>query len=236
MIVQRTPEWIDVRRGKPTASEMWRLMSDAGTVNTFKAEKLAERMCGQLPDRVSRDNPNIMRGIDLEDEAIRSYEAATGLLTTPGYWVDKISWGCTPDAFVEDDGLLQIKCPLPHNVIKSRYLVDEDWRKSEKKYYWQVMAEMAATDRQWADVGLYCKDFVDRDNWLWVKRIERDDDAVAELLEKIDEFCRSLDAVCRSAPRHEATSRETAPRDFAQRHEAAPRDFADDDVSRFLRG
>ena len=78
MILQRTPEWIDVRRGKPTASEMWRLMGGDDAANTFKAEKLAERMCGQLPDRVSRDNPNIMRGIDLEDEAIRAGSRVVG--------------------------------------------------------------------------------------------------------------------------------------------------------------
>ena len=221
MILQRTDEWFAARRGKPTASEMWRLMAGNDAVNRFKSEKLAERMCGHFSNRADQDNVHIRRGIELEPEAIRAYEAKTGLLTTEGYWVDKVSWGCTPDAFVEEDGLLQVKCPTAINAIKTRYYSGDDWRVSQKEYYWQVMAEMAGTDRQWADVGIYCKEFADPDLWLYVKRIERDENAVAELLEKIDEFCRDLDDKCKPARKHDLVQ----PRPW----------LAEDDLERFLR-
>lgn len=193
MILQRTPEWFIVKQGKVSASDAYKLMRGPSTRDLYMAEKGAERMTHLTGDH-AKVNSHIERGISLEPEAIREYERRTESLILDGYWVEKGTWGCTPDAFVDDDGLLSIKCPLAKNVARislfpDKYAADQKFF----EYYWQAMTEMAATERQWCDLALYCREIIEPEHQLYIQRIERNEDDVARIIDAIAAFNDELE-------------------------------------------
>lgn len=239
MIEQRTAEWYAARCGKPTGSQMWRIMASterwcvveaggngevisshlteeaaeraaatkknvalgAAVVQTFTptAERIAymvelaaERLTGSTADHYT--TTDMQRGIDLEPAAIRAYEAATGLITTSGYWIECGTWGCTPDAFVESDGLLSIKCPRSTTIVRQRWFDDE----MPAEYYWQAMAEMVATGRKWCDLARYDDRFLRYEDRLWIERIPYNCKDGARLVAEINAFNAGIDRI---APR-----------------------------------
>lgn len=193
MIEQRSVEWYLVKQGKVSASDCHKLMKGDGTRRLYMCDKAAERMSHRLTDNFP--NKHIERGIVQEPEAIREYERRTGSFTIDGYWVEKQTWGCTPDAFVGDDGLLSIKCPLAKNVV--RIMLSESYKNDANftEYYWQLQCEMAATGRSWGDLALYCKEMIEPEHQMYIRRIERNEEDIASLLQAIDEFNAELDDV-----------------------------------------
>jgi YqaJ-like viral recombinase domain len=194
IIQQRTPEWYAARCGKPTASQAWRIMAvkkngePSSERVTYMIELLAERLTGTVADHyTTRD---MQRGIDIEDEAIRAYEAETGLLTEPGYWIDIGTWGGTPDAFVDVDGLVSVKCPRSTTIVRQRYFDTE----TPPEYYWQAQAEMTLTNRKWCDLVRYDDRFTQPSDQLWIVRIDRNDGECASLQNEICRFLDELDA------------------------------------------
>ena len=193
-IVQRSDAWYAARRGKPTGSGAWRIMSTkrngepSAARESYMIELLAERLTGQLTNHFETEP--MREGMRQEPEAIQAYEFVTGEMVEPGYWIDKLTWGCTPDGFVGDDGILSVKCPLPKNIIRQRYFEDA----VEPEYYWQMVAEMAATDRAWCDLAIYSDQFSDPEHRIWIRRIDRDENAVALFVEKLNEFLRELES------------------------------------------
>jgi exodeoxyribonuclease (lambda-induced) len=198
MIIQRTPEWYAAKRGKPSGSNAHRIMAvrkngDPSELRaSYMAELLAERLTGSITERYR--TPDMERGMDLEEEAIREYERRTGNITEPGYWIDKGKWGCTPDAFISPDGLLSIKCPRPNNIVKHRFFET----KPPDEYAWQAVAEMAATGAEWVDVAEYSPAFIREEDRLFIRRITRDNDAVEKFVSEVERFVYELDALCES--------------------------------------
>lgn len=195
MITQRTPEWYVARRGKPTASQAWRIMATKKNGEptaeriTYMVELLAERLTNSVADRYTTGD--MQRGIDLEDAAIRAYEAETGFITEPGYWIDCGVWGCTPDAFVESTGLLSVKCPRTTTIVRQRYFDHE----MPHEYYWQAMAEMAASDREWCDLLRYDDRFMYHNDIFWLVRIERNNDDIIRFNRELDRFLHVLNDI-----------------------------------------
>lgn len=158
----------------------------------YMVELIAERLTGSCADHYT--TADMQRGIDLEPAAIRAYEARTGMITEPGRWIERGTWGCTPDALVGDDGLLSIKCPRSTTIVRQRFFDTE----IPPEYYWQALAEMAATGRLWCDLARYDDRFLRPADRLWVERIDRDGMDVARWLAELAKFNAELDAI---APR-----------------------------------
>ena len=78
---QNTPEWMQVRLGKFTASDCYAI-GTAGSgkgkdgLETLCLEKASEILTGQLPEMFT--NEDVERGHQLEQEARISYELETG--------------------------------------------------------------------------------------------------------------------------------------------------------------
>lgn len=191
MIIPYSAEWFKARHGKPTASNAWKVMSTkkdgqpTAERENYMIELIAERLTNSQQDHfVSAD---MERGLEVEPQAIRAYEAETGLLTAPAGWVDVGGkWGATPDAAVEGNGLLEVKCPRSTTVIKQRYFSDE----IEPKYYWQCMAQMVATGAYWCDLLYFDPRFVWPKHQYWCRRItlaDHSEDA-AKLSESMASF------------------------------------------------
>jgi hypothetical protein len=115
---QGGPEWRQARCGLVTASRCADVvaMTKKGEEKSERAHYRAELICEILsghpyPRHVTRE---MQWGIDHEADARVEYELRCGVLVeTCGFVVNPYisRFGCSPDGFVGDDGMLQIKCP-----------------------------------------------------------------------------------------------------------------------------
>lgn len=166
-----SPEWWELRHGCFTASEIFKLMTeprskaakDAGELSdgalTYILEKVHEKLTGKAKQGI--DNFATQWGVEHEPMALKWYAKLTGnKLDSPVLCLhDELEgFSCTPDTFVNDDGLAEIKCPANGaNHLKHCFITSDEYFKSEHPdYYWQAVSQMNITKR------IYC-DFVSFD-------------------------------------------------------------------------
>ena len=97
----------------------------------------------------------------------------------------------SPDGLLNDDGLLEIKCP------QMAAHLDTLWNeKIDGDYLIQIQWQLASTGRQWADYVSFSPDFPERMQF-WETRIERDQKLIdmleGEVRAFIDELERKVD-------------------------------------------
>ena len=106
---QRSPEWLEWRRDKVTASDAAVIMG----ANTFKSigELFDEKLGIRMPEA---ENEAMARGNALEDEARSSFEEATGHVVFPQVCIHKdFPWmtASLDGLSLEKDVAVEIKCP-----------------------------------------------------------------------------------------------------------------------------
>ena len=114
--VQGSPEWMDARRGRVTASRFCDIITPMGKPVTGKSrrayvlELVAERLTG-ITERHYVTSA-MERGTELESRARAWYELKTGKVVEQVGFVlaENERWGCSPDGLFVDGGL-EIKCP-----------------------------------------------------------------------------------------------------------------------------
>jgi putative phage-type endonuclease len=176
-IDQNTEQWLDLRRGKFTASSIKHLFSKPTTAAYEKAiySVAFERLTGQSPESFS--NEWMQRGHELEASARMHYELTTGNSVEDGGFVEMDEWvGCSPDGLVDDDGLLEIKCPVFNTHMN--YLMNG---KLPSTYKWQVHSQIWITDRKWCDFMSYYPGLKE-----FIIRVNRDDALIAELEKAVE--------------------------------------------------
>ena len=157
---QGSDEWLQLRLGIPTASDFDRIITPAklqpaAAATKYMNLKLAEWIYGQpLEAFVS---PWMERGLALEAEAVRYYEMerdveteAVGLITTDDGMI-----GASPDRLVDNDGLLELKCPALETHVG--YMLDPQSLMDE--YRLQVQGQLWVCQRAWADMQSYSPGF-----------------------------------------------------------------------------
>lgn len=152
--------WMNQRCGKLTGSRMADAMSflkrtkeeekndkparESADRRNLKIEILAERLTGDMvPKYVSRE---MQWGIDMEPYAKARFEQDTGLLVTDCGFIDhpRIDLcGASPDGFVSDGTLIEIKCPSTATFIK--YLMEDT---IPEEYIPQMTLQSAVTGRE----------------------------------------------------------------------------------------
>lgn len=153
---QRTKPWFDAKLGKPSASNLyrWEAVSKKDGVTPLKAredyekELQYERQFGVMFEKFT--SSAMQEGIDWEDFARQQYTKITGRVATEvGMWHNEF-FCASPDAGVEDEGLLEIK-----------WLKDTNWTevlRTKKPYvgnsadHWkQCQGQLFASGRKWVD-------------------------------------------------------------------------------------
>lgn len=185
---QGSQEWLDIRLGKLTASRIAMLYSGVKTYRRLKRSIVIERITGEREPFVT--NEAIEWGVSTEPLARAAYEMAKNVEVdlvgfVPHEYVD--GFGCSPDGYVGTDGLIEIKCP---NTNTHLTYIQED--KPPKKYIPQMQAQMAVTGRAWCDFVSY-DPRVEQDLQLFIKRVERDDQYIADMVHKATVFLASVD-------------------------------------------
>jgi putative phage-type endonuclease len=190
---QRTAEWHLARLGKLTASRIAdataRIKSGYGASrDSLMATLVCERLTGKTAD--SFVNGAMQWGIDHEAEARSAYEFELGVSVEEVGFIDhpEINMsGASPDGFVGDDGLLEIKCPETKAHIELLLT-----KTIPEKYIKQMQWQMACTGRQWCDFATY-DPRMPQDLQLWVLRVMRNDKQIAELEKEARQFLAELD-------------------------------------------
>ena len=187
---QRSPEWYAVRLGKVTGSQVSAVLAkrDSATRANYLSELVVERLTGQQAEFFMNDA--MQHGIDTEPQARMAYEAHKGVLVDEIGFVNHAvisNFGCSPDGLVGLDGLIEIKCPNSKTHIDTVLS-----KKAPTKYIPQMMAQMACTGRKWCDFVSFDQRLPE-DLQLFVVRVDRDDQYIANLEKEVSAFLAEVD-------------------------------------------
>lgn len=184
---QRTDEWYEARLGIPTASSFNKLISSTGKPSTqaqgYINQLIAEAVTGKRPESFTSEA--IERGIELESQALAWYEFAQDVtVEETGFHRHKsIACGCSPDGLVGDTGLIEIKCPLPHNHVA--YLRAE---KVPAQYMPQVQGQLWVMEREWCDFLSFHPDLP-----AMLIRVERDEKFIELLAAEVTKASETIE-------------------------------------------
>jgi putative phage-type endonuclease len=181
MIEQRTTEWFAQRCGHLTASRISDMMArtqkgwGASRAN-YAAQLIAERLTGVAESGFT--SAAMQHGIDTEAAARAAYSFMKDVEVIEAPFVRhlRLAWsGASPDGFVGDDGLIEIKCPntATHiTTLRGGEIPD--------KYIKQMQWQMACTERDWCDFVSF-DPRMPVEMQLHIQRVDRDNDLIAEI-------------------------------------------------------
>jgi len=190
---QRSDEWFAQRLGKVTASRIGDIMVKtksgfSSSRETYMNDLLTERLTGK-PAK-SFTNAAMQHGIDTEPQARATYELFTGnTVIETGFHIHPTipMAGASPDGLINDDGLLEIKCPQP--PAHSQLL---DKRKIPHRYLLQMQWQMACTGAKWCDFVSFNPDFPAPFD-MYLTRVNADDFLIADMEREVQAFLFELE-------------------------------------------
>lgn len=158
---QRSDAWRLARAGRVTASRASDVLAkiksgEAAARRNYKTQIVAERLTGQ-PQDDGFVTSAMVRGIELEPQALAAYEAATGQIATRvGFLAhNELPIGASPDGVVGDyEGIVELKVPNPATHVG--YL--RGW-KMPTDYVPQVMHLLLVTGAAYCDFLSYGPNF-----------------------------------------------------------------------------
>lgn len=170
-VVQGSDEWLAMRCGRLTASEMKLIMTPTGKVaNNDKTRAHAfelafQRITGFVEPQYVSDA--MLRGQTDEIYAREAYREHFAPVTEVGF-VTNDQWGFTvgysPDGLVGDDGLIECKSRCGKYQVQT--IASDD---VPEEYWLQLQTGLLVTGREWIDFISYCGGLP-----MFVKRVEPD--------------------------------------------------------------
>lgn len=145
---QRSSEWFSARKGRVTGSIVGGLLGLAPYMSKEDAFRALVRSVHGLPDEF-KGNIATDYGQNNEDGARVEYELETGNTVSPASFVPFDTWlGASPDGYIDDDGLIEIKCPFGlRKDTRPKFKSIDD----QAHYYAQIQIQLYVTHRQWCD-------------------------------------------------------------------------------------
>lgn len=187
--VQGTTEWLALRAGIPTASNFDRIVTPGGkpskSAEKYMLHLLAERLIGEpIEDRGYSHWMD--RGSEMEAEAVNFYEFQRDVETVKvGFVTNEAGTvGASPDRFVGDKGLLEIKAPS--EAIHMGYLLQTG--SAYKEYRVQVQGQLWVCEREWSDTESYHPQLPEA-----LYRVERDEPFIELLAAGVTAFTEVLE-------------------------------------------
>lgn len=189
MIEQGTPEWHQLRCGKVTASrvaDIVRKVKSGGisaSRQRYLGELVAERLTG-VPN-LGFKSADMEWGNATEDQACARYAFTRDVTPVAIDFVDHPSIalsGASPDRLINDDGLVEIKCPAIHthlDILMGGAI--------EPDYVKQIQWQLACTERAWCDYVSF-NPLLPTHLQLFVRRVEHDEIAIREIETAVQAF------------------------------------------------
>jgi hypothetical protein len=150
-VAQYSEEYDRLKIGIPTSSDFHKIITPLGK----PSKQWREYACVLIAERILQqriefyNSPAMERGLIVEAEAADWYEfdhdvtvQRIGFITD-----DEHTMGCSPDRLVGDDGLLEIKAPLPQTQVGY-------WISGElsERFRPQLQGQLYITQRSWVDI------------------------------------------------------------------------------------
>lgn len=194
-MIQGSPEWLDARCGKVTASRVADVLAvkkdgkPTAERERYLMELVGERLTGLATS-------HYLIGPMLEGSE-REPQAADAYAFLHGADIDKVGFvehpsiamaGASPDRLVGDLGLVEIKCPTLRTHLDT-LLTGE----IPEQYLPQMRWQMACTGRAWCDFATWHPG-VPPHLRLWVKRLHCDDAQIAKDEAAVIAFLSEVDA------------------------------------------
>lgn len=186
-IEQNTDEWYALRRGMVTASEFSTVLAHGRkkgdpsvTRRKYMLTLISDRMGGAPSDGYS--NRQMERGKGMEADALQLYHALHAEPIRVGFVKRNDDVGCSPDAFVGDEGMVQVKTAEPaiqlERVLKPSLPAE---------HVCQVQGELWVCERQWSDFVSYWPGLP-----LMVVRVHRDEVAIKSIELGVEMFLNEM--------------------------------------------
>jgi hypothetical protein len=136
-------------------------------------------------------NAAMQWGTDNEEGAKAAYSFMRDATVDPAGFDIHLAipdFGASPDGYIGNDGLLEIKCPNTATHIETLLGGGVDG-----KYITQMQVQMAVTGRKWCDFVSF-DPRLPVDMQMWTKRVERDDARIAEIEDEVKAFLSEMEA------------------------------------------
>ncbi|WP_228412508.1 lambda exonuclease family protein [Chryseobacterium sp. G0240] len=188
---RKREEWFKSRLGKFTSSDLGRLMTYEDKINelpkgalTYIEEKALEILTdGQCVKSFSNDSMD--RGNEKEIEAIAVFEKQYGVKCyatgSNQEFIQLCSYfGGTPDGLIDEDDMAEVKCPdsKTHLFRIKNIKSQEDFKKHEKDYYWQIQGNLLASGRKRCFFIDYDDRFSKKELQLFVIEVHRNEEDI----------------------------------------------------------
>lgn len=160
-MIQYSPEWWAARCGHVTASNFDRIVTPkkweaSAQQADYIDELIAEQLTGVTPNFFSEQpmTPAMRHGRDCEPEARRWYNQYAGVdvRMVGGVESDCGRLWSSPDGLIGDEGVLELKCPIPKTQVA--YLRRP--KELPVEYRPQVHAHLVITGRSFVEFVSYC--------------------------------------------------------------------------------
>jgi hypothetical protein len=150
-VAQYSDEYDRLKLGIPTSSHFHKIITPQGK----PSKQWREYACLLIAERILQrkielyNSPAMERGLIVEADAADWYEfdqdvtvQRVGFITDDDHTV-----GCSPDRLVGNDGLLEIKAPLPHTQV-------EYWISGtvNERFWPQLQGQLYVSQRSWVDI------------------------------------------------------------------------------------
>lgn len=195
-IVQGSPEWMQARVGRVTASRLADVVAKTktGKPTAAREEYMAEIVCEILTGKPVEmfQTKDMQWGIEKEPLARAAYEArhfieveTVGIVDHP--FIERAA--ASPDGLIDDDGLIEIKCPKTKTHLLT-LMADEP----PEQYLPQMQWQMACTGRTWCDFVSFDPRMPAKYQ-LFIKRVFRDQQAIMKYEDEVRRFLQEVDSI-----------------------------------------
>ena len=187
IVEQRSEEWFEMRKGRITSSEIYKIMGKdnfSETAKTYLLEKVCELYGGVTEPATGAA---LTWGTDLEPVAIEHYEKLTKVKVEKASFilVGKY-YGGSPDGLLLPKGIIEVKCPFKsanhfkHGMINT----PEKFKKIAPNYYWQCVSNMVCAEVEWCDFISY-DPRVKEDYRMFIFRLELDPEEATAVQDRV---------------------------------------------------
>lgn len=187
-MLQRSNDWFEARKGRFTASSIHKLLGVRGlgqTGESYIFEKAVEEVFG-LDEEENFTSYDMQRGVTLEPLAFRKFKELKefnflDVKETTFFAYGKHA-GASPDGLVDNNAILEIKCPRPNKFFN---LVAKGFDAIDKEYIAQMQMQMLCTNSEKAYFFNY---IIFNGNEMWHEiEVERDEKMIDFIKERIKE-------------------------------------------------
>lgn len=182
---QNSPEWLEARRGIPTASRFADVLAKGQGITRRKYlyTLAGEVLTGEVQPAFTTEA--MERGHVMEADAVNLYAFERDVEPVMCGFMRRGRAGCSPDRLLGADGLLEVKSKLPHLQLE---VLERNTLPPEHKA--QVQGQLWVSGRDWCDFISYWPRLP-----LFVKRVERDEPYIKTLAQAVADFVGELDTL-----------------------------------------